>query len=81
MRCCWYVFQVLDNCTSMSKRTCTTSSDGDSSSSTKRRKVKFGTFRKWLMDYDREYKTLAWLDSDTSWENGEKVVEKLKCKV
>ena len=33
------------------------------------------------MDYDREYKTLAWLDSDTSWENGEKVVEKLKCKV
>ena len=65
----------------MSKRSCSTSSDGDGSSSTKRRKVKLSTFRKWLTDYDRDYRTLTWLDSDTFWENGEKFVDKLKCKV
>ena len=75
---CWYLFQVLANCTLTSKRT---SSDDDGSSFAEHRKVKLGTFQKWLMDNNCEYKTLTWLDSDTSWENGYKVAEKLKCKV
>jgi len=65
----------------MSKRFCSTSSDGHNNSSAKHRKVKFNTFHKWLTDYDRDYKTLIWLDLDMSWENGEIMVDKLKCKI
>ena len=66
----------------MSKRSCSSSNgDQDSSSSTKRHKVKVTTFQKWVRDYDRVYNTAMWLDSEASWHNGEKVVEKLKCKV
>ena len=43
--------------------------------------MKASTYQKWVRDYDHEYKTVSWLDSVTSWHNGEKVVEKLKCKV
>ena len=49
--------------------------------SSKRQKVKASTYQKWVRDYDHEYKTVSSLDSVTSWHNGEKVVEKLKCKV
>jgi len=66
----------------MSKRSCSSSdADGDPDSSAKRRKVKVSTFQKWVRDYDRLYKTATWLDSESSWQSGEKVVEKLKCKV
>ena len=64
------------------KRSCS-ALDVESSSeyASKPQKVKANTYQKWVRDYDREYKTLSWLDSETSWNIGEKVVEKLKCKV
>lgn len=46
-----------------------------------RRKVSHSTYEKWRRDLDRECKTLSWLDCVTSIENGNKVVEKLKCTV
>ena len=69
----------------MAKRCCSALDvDGRESSlesASKRRKVKASTYQKWVRDYDCKYKTLSWHDSETSWHNREKVVEKLKCKV
>ena len=31
----------------------------------KRRKVKYATYSKWLVQYDREYHTKTWLDCET----------------
>lgn len=47
----------------------------------KKRKVAYSTFQKWQRDLDREYKTVTWLDCETSVEGGTKVVKKLKCTV
>ena len=46
-----------------------------------RRTVDHSTFRKWQRDFDRDCKTLTWLDCDTKLEFGNKVVIKLKCTV
>ena len=48
---------------------------------TKRRKVKHETYKKWVVQYDRECQTVTWLDCDTGFEDGVKVVMKLKCRM
>ena len=64
------------------KEECSSSDcDQDSSSSMEHRRVKVTNFQKWIRDYDRVYNTVTWLDSEASWHNEEKVVEKLKCKI
>ena len=46
-----------------------------------KRKVQYSTFQKWQREFDRECKTITWLDCETVVEGGTKVVKKLKCKV
>ena len=48
---------------------------------TKKRKVSYPTFQQWKRDFDREYKTLSWLECDTCIEAGTRVVTQLKCSV
>ena len=47
----------------------------------KKRKVSFATFEKWRRDFDREFKTVSWLECESAVEGGTKVVRKLKCSV
>ena len=47
----------------------------------KKRKVSFATFEKWRRDFDREFKTVSWLECESTVEGGTKVVRKLKCSV
>ena len=46
-----------------------------------KRKVTVATYQKWREDFDKELKTVSWLDSETEVENGKKCVKKLKCSV
>ena len=41
-------------------------------------KVQYSTFQKWKHEFDRECKTITWLECETIVE-GSKVVRKLKC--
>ena len=50
-------------------------------SDTSKRKVQYSTFQKWQREFDRECKTVTWLDCETVVEGGTKVVRKLKCTV
>ena len=52
-----------------------------SEQSAKRRKVKHETYQKWVKHYDRECQTVTWLDCETGFEGGVKLVTKLKCRV
>ena len=47
----------------------------------KKRKVSYATFEKWRRDFDREFKTVSWLECESAVEGGTKVVRKLKCSV
>ena len=47
----------------------------------KKRKVSYATFKKWRRDFDREFKTVSWLECESAVEGGTKVVRKLKCSV
>ena len=47
----------------------------------KKRKVSFATFEKWRRDFNREFKTVSWLECESAVEGGTKVVRKLKCSV
>ena len=47
----------------------------------KKRKVTYVTFQKWKREFDKECKTVTWLDCESSVEDGTKVVRKLKCTV
>ena len=44
-----------------------------------KRRVKYETYSKWLVQYDREYQTKTWLDCETQMDAGSKVVNELKC--
>ncbi len=46
-----------------------------------KRRVSHTRFKEWQRDFDRECKTLTWLECATAIENGKKVVKKLKCSV
>ena len=50
-------------------------------SETKKRRVTHDTFMKWQHEYDRELYTLSWLDCQSEFEHGKKVVTKLSCSV
>ena len=39
------------------------------------------TFRKWREDFDKELKTVTWLECESELESGKKVVKKLNCSV
>ena len=56
------------------------STTGDPSA-VKKRTIAHSTFEKWKLDFDREYKTVTWLDCESTVEGGAKVVTKLKCAV
>ena len=45
----------------------------------KRRRVKYETYKKWVMEFDKKYQTMTWLDCETETEAGTKVVTNLKC--
>ena len=47
----------------------------------KKRSVSFATYQKWLQDFDRELKTLSWLECDTTFKGGKKIVTQLRCSV
>ena len=47
----------------------------------KKRRVSYDTFTKWQRDYDRELQTLTWLDCQSEFDHGKKVVTKLSCSV
>lgn len=46
-----------------------------------KRRVSWATFQKWQREFDRESKTLSWLECVTAVDSGHKVVERLKCRV
>ena len=47
----------------------------------KKRKVAVATYRKWREDFDKELKTVSWLDCDSEIESGKTLVKRLKCSV
>ena len=47
----------------------------------KRRRVKYDTYKKWVMDFDKDCQTVAWLDCETEIDAGVKVVTSLKCRL
>jgi len=50
-------------------------------SSSQRREVTFLTYKKWLTELDRCHQTISWLDCDTRFSEGKRVVTRLKCRV
>ena len=63
------------------KRGSSSSSNEDSQLSSKRRKVKYGTFKSWVTSLDQEMQSMSWLDCDTEMAAGIKHVIKLKCRI
>ncbi len=47
----------------------------------KRRSVTYATFQKWCRDFDRELQTLSWLECNTIYKDGGKIVTHLKCSI
>ena len=58
-----------------------TQSCNTSGTSQEKRKVAYSMFEKWRHDFDREFKTVMWLECESAVEDGIKVVRKLKCSV
>ena len=56
-------------------------SSSSSEPTPKKRKVAVITYRKWREDFDKELKTVTWLDCKSEIESGKKVVKRLKCSV
>ncbi len=46
------------------------SSTSDGAPEPKKRKVTHSTYQKWRRDFDREHKTVTWLDCETKFEGG-----------
>ena len=66
-------FSHCKNCTVAMK--CTRAS-----SETKKRSVTYSTYKKWK-DFDREYRSISWLNCDVQMQSGTKTVTALKCAV
>ena len=47
----------------------------------KKRRVKYETYKKWVVEYDKDCQTMTWLDCETENEAGVKVVTSLKCRM
>ena len=54
---------------------------GGSDPSSKKRKVTFTTYKKWASEFDNDFKTLTWLDCETTYDDGKKIVSQLKCSI
>ena len=52
--------------------------DSETSSSAKRRKVSIATNQKWKAEFDKERKTVTWLDCDTTGTGSRKTVDNIK---
>ena len=52
-----------------------------SASAEKKRKVTHVTFEKWRREFDKDCKTVTWLECESCVEAGTKAVRKLKCAV
>ena len=63
------------------KRTSESDSLSSDCSTVKRRKVSLATYQTWKTEMDYNYRTLSWLDCETSDVSARKTVEKLKCEV
>ena len=61
------------------KRLSASSSEKESDCSSNKRSVAYTTFQNWRRDFDRELKTLSWLDCDTTYKGGKKIITHLKC--
>ena len=57
------------------------SASSTSSTAAKKRKVSYPTFQQWKRDFDRNYRTVSWLECETQVEGGCRVVTQLKCSV
>ena len=51
------------------------------SSAEKKSRVKYETYKKWVVEYDVDCQTMTWLDCETENEAGVKVVTSLKCRM
>ena len=58
-----------------------TSVEDESAQCSKKRVGTYRTFQKWQRDYDKEFRTMTWLDCEARMNGGKKTVDKLKCKV
>ena len=47
----------------------------------KKRRVKYETYKKWVVEYDKDCQMMTWLDCETENEAGVKVVTSLKCRM
>ena len=47
----------------------------------KKQLVKYETYKKWVVEYDKDCQTMTWLDCETENEAGVKVVTSLKCRM
>ena len=47
----------------------------------KKRRVKYETYKKWVVEYDKDCQTMTWLDYETENDAGVKVVTSLKCRM
>ena len=63
------------------KRTMSVSVEDETAQCSKKRVVTYRTFQKWQRDFDKEFSTMSWLDCEARMNGGNKIVEKLKCKV
>ena len=68
---------VASSPTASSRKRC---SDSVTSEGGKKRRVSYSTYIKWRREFDKECKTISWLDCDTIGK-GKRTVDRLKCKV
>ena len=52
-----------------------------SASEAKKRRVTYSTFAKWQRDCNHELQTLTWLNCESEFDHGKKIVTKLSCSV
>ena len=47
----------------------------------KKQKMSYATCEKWKWEFDKEYRTVTWLDYESDMDEGSKVINRLKCMV
>ena len=63
------------------KRSDPSSSSEASAPESKKRKVAYSTYQKWMTELDRDCQTVTWLECDTEVSGKKKIVTKLRCAV
>ncbi len=56
-------------------------STSESNRGSQKRSVTYATFHKWCQDFDRELQALSWLDCNTIYKDGKKIVTHLNCSI